>query len=99
MNAGKMTFAAALIAGLASPAASAQACGHGSVMALPVPGYAVAPLAAVPPIGLTVTVLPPGCTRVMVSGAPFFRMGPVWYQPIRGPMGPRFRVVPAPYGM
>jgi hypothetical protein len=98
MNAGRMILGALLIGGLALPVADARACGRGA-MAVPVPGYGMAASVALPPVGLTVGVLPPGFVTMTVNGVPFFRAGPVWYQHFRGPTGPLFRVVPAPHGM
>jgi hypothetical protein len=90
MKAGRIAAGAALVAGLALSATDARACGHG-VMAM-------APMAG-PAIGVAVAVLPPGHFAVTVNGVAFFRAGPAWYQPFQGPMGPMFRVVPAPHGM
>jgi hypothetical protein len=100
MNAGRIAAGAALVAGLALSAGDASACGHGAtVMAAPMAGSAVAVAVALPTIGMAVEVLPPGHVAVTVNGIAFFRAGPAWYQPFQGPMGPMFRVVPAPHGM
>jgi hypothetical protein len=100
MIAGKTILAGFLIGGVSLTAAPALACG-GTAMALPVgmPMVGHAMPMALPAIGMTVGVLPPGFISVTVSGAAFFRAGPTWYAQFQGPTGPMFRVVPAPHGM
>jgi hypothetical protein len=102
MNAGKRILGALLIAGLALPATDALACG-GMAMAAPMTMPLVMPMGghamAMPTIGATVEVLPPGFISVTVNGVAFFRAGPAWYQQFQGPTGVVFQVVPAPQGM
>jgi len=100
MKAGRIAAGAALVAGLALSAGDALACGHGAMaMAAPMAGSAVGVAVAFPTIGMAVEALPPGHVAVTVNGFAFFRAGPTWYQAFQGPMGPMFRVVPAPHGM
>lgn len=103
MTARIFTSRAAIVAGLALPAALAQACGGMAMMApmSPMQGHSsvAVPVQALPTIGATVEVLPLGYVTVVVEGATYFRAGPAWYAPFQGPTGPVFRVVPAPHGM
>jgi hypothetical protein len=96
MDAAKTSLTALIVAGMALMATDAQACGRGA-MAVPVPAYGVAATVAVPPVGISVAVLPPGYATMVVNGMPFFRFGPVWYAPYQGPTGRMFRVVPPPH--
>ena len=106
MRAARITLGAMLVAGMAMPVADAAACGHGAMaVETPVAATMVAPMVghampmAVPAVGVTVGVLPPGFLTVTVNGIPFFRVGPTWYERFQGPGGPMYRVVPAPHGM
>lgn len=99
MKAGRIAAGAALVAGLALSASDARACGRGVMAMAPMAGPAIGVAVALPTIGMAVEVLPPGHVAVTVNGVAFFRAGPAWYQPFQGPMGPMFRVVPAPHGM
>jgi len=106
MNAARIILGAMLVGGMAMTAADAAACGHGAMaMETPVAATMVAPMVghampmAVPAVGLTVGVLPPGFLTVTVNGIPFFRAGTIWYQQFQGPTGPVYQVVPAPQGM
>jgi hypothetical protein len=98
MNAGKTILGALLVAGLALPATDALACG-GMAMAAPMAMPMVGHVMAMPTIGSTVEVLPPGFISVTVNGVAFFRAGPAWYQQYQAPTGVVFQVVPAPQGM
>jgi len=98
MNVGRIATGAVLMGGLVLQAADARACGHGA-MAMGAPMGGPALVVAVPTIGMTVEVLPPGHAAVTVNGVAFFRAGLAWYQPFQSQMGPMFRVVPAPHGM
>jgi len=89
MNAARIILGAMLVGGMAMSAADAAACGHGA-MAMPM---------AVPAVGVTVGVLPPGFISVTVNGVAFFRAGTIWYQQFQGPAGPVYQVVPVPHGM
>ena len=99
MKARRIAAGAAIVAGLALSASDARACGHGVMAMAPMAGPAIGVVVALPTIGMAVEVLPPGHFAVTVNGVAFFRAGPAWYQPFQGPMGPMFRVVPAPHGM
>lgn len=100
MNVGKSILGALLAAGLALPAADANACG-GMAMAMPMaaPMVMAGHAMPMPAAGTTVEVLPAGFISVTVNGVAFFRAGPTWYQQFQGPTGVVFQVVPAPQGM
>jgi hypothetical protein len=86
---------AAAVAGFAVGAAVASAA-HPTVVVAPQPVVvAPAPVYA-PPIGTSVTVLPPGSQATTIGGVHYYLCAGAWYRPFFGSNGVYYEVVSPP---